>query len=91
MAVGGFFLGLGFALIFGSPNIASLAYGAASVGSSNVTSARDAFSISYWLVWTGVVLFPVGLGILVYGVGAQKSPPETVSTETGVEPTSEST
>lgn len=83
MAVGGFILGLGFAMIFGSPSIASLTYGADSVGSREVISVSDAFTISFWLIWAGVVLFAVGLAILAYGVGAQKSSPETASTETG--------
>ncbi len=84
MAVGGFILGLGFALIFGSPNFGNLVYGAASIGASMPISVNDAFSVSYWLLWTGIVLFPVGLAILVYGIGAQKSPPKVVSTETDI-------
>lgn len=84
MAIGGFILGLGFALIYGSPSIASIVYGADSVGSGAAISVSDAFSVSFWLVWAGFVLFPVGLGILAYGVGAQESPPETVSTGTGI-------
>jgi hypothetical protein len=89
MAVGAFILGLGYAMVSGGPSIASLVYGANSVGSSSVVSVNDAFSISFWLVWMGVVLFPIGLAILAYGVGVQKSstetiPRETASTETGI-------
>jgi len=84
MAVGGFILGLGAALIFSSLNIAELASAANQAGLNNVLSPDDAISISYWFVWTGVVLFPVGLAILAYGVGAQKSSPEIASTETGI-------
>lgn len=84
MAVGGIILGLGFALVYGSPSIASIVYGANSVGSSAAISVSDAFSVSFWLLWMGFVLFPVGLGILAYGIGAQESSPETVPTETGI-------
>ena len=82
MGIGGLVLGLGFALIWGSPNIANLEYGASYNGFSTVISASDAFSISFWLLWAGFVLFPVGLAILAYGIGAQKSSPVPVSTET---------
>jgi hypothetical protein len=78
MAIGGFILGLGFALIFGSINIANLAYAVSAGGSS------DVISISYYFVWTGVVLFPIGLAILAYGVGARESSSQTISTETGI-------
>jgi branched-subunit amino acid ABC-type transport system permease component len=81
MAVGAFILGLGYAMVFGGPNIANIVYGANSVGSSAVISVSDAFSTSFWFVWMGIVLFPVGLAILAYGVGAQRSSPETSSTE----------
>lgn len=84
MAVGGLILGLGAALIFVSSNIPNLVYGASEYGSSVGISMSDVFSISLWFIWTGIVLCPVGLAILAYGVGAQKSPPETASTETGV-------
>ena len=82
MALGAFFAGLGYALIFGSPSIASLEYGAASVGQS-VISTGDAFSLSFWLFWAGIVLFPVGLAILAYGIAAQKSP-AAASIETSI-------
>lgn len=84
MAVGGLVLGLGFALIMGSSSIANLVYGQKSLGFGTAMSVSDAFSISFWLLWAGFVLFPVGVAILAYGVGAQKSSPETVSTETSV-------
>ncbi len=82
MAVGGFILGLGFALIWGSPSVASLEYGAAYNSFGTVISVSEAFSISFWLLWAGFVLFPIGLAISAYGIGAQKSSPETASTET---------
>jgi hypothetical protein len=84
MAVGGLILGLGFALIWEGPSIPSLIYEANSLGLSEAISVSDAFSVSFWFLWTGIVLFSVGLAILAYGIGAQKSLPETVSTETGI-------
>lgn len=84
MAVGGLVLGLGFALIWTGPSIPSLIYEAASLGFSEPISVSQAMSIGFWFIWTGIILFPVGLAILVYGIGAQKSPPEIVSPKTGI-------
>lgn len=84
MAIGGFILGLGFALIFGSLNIAELAIAVNSAGLNEVIPLEDVISTSYWFVWTGVVLFPAGLAILAYGVGAQESTPKTAPTGTGI-------
>ena len=84
MAVGGLILGLGFALMWVGPSIPSLVYEANEIGFSEAISVSTALSVSFWFLWTGIVLFPVGLAILVYGVGAPKSPPETVSPEIGV-------
>jgi len=81
MAVGGFILGLGFGLIW-SPSIPNLVYGANSYGVNVGISLSEAISMSFWFLWAGIVLFPVGLAILVYGIGAQKSSPETASAET---------
>ena len=83
MAIGGAILGLGFALIFSSLNIAEIASAASQAGAGIILKPNDAISISFWLVITGIVLFPVGLGILAYGVGAQEPQPETTSTEAG--------
>lgn len=84
MAVGGLILGLGFALIWTGPSIPSLIYDANSLGFTEPISVSEAMSIGFWFIWTGIILFPVGLATLVYGIGAQKSPPETVSPEKGV-------
>ncbi|MGP8056168.1 MAG: hypothetical protein ACLP9K_00970 [Nitrososphaerales archaeon] len=81
MTIGGFILGLGFVLIW-SPSIPNLVYGANQYGASVGISVSQAISVSFWFLWAGIVLFPVGLAILVYGIGAQKSSPEPVSTET---------
>jgi len=81
MAVGGFVLGLGYALVIGSSNIASLVYGANSVGGGAPISTGDAFSISFWLLCAGLILLPVGAAVLIYGVAAQRSPPAAVSAE----------
>jgi hypothetical protein len=76
MAVGAFFAGLGYALVFGSLSVASLATGATENGLRSVIPFSDAFSLSFWLFWVGIVLFPVGLAILAYGVGARESKTE---------------
>ncbi len=83
MAVGGFILGLGYALVIGSPSIANLVYGDNSVGGSPPMSVNEAFSLSIWLLWAGFVLLPAGAAVLIYGAAAQKPAPETVSAETG--------
>ena len=78
MAVGGFVMALGYALIMGSPSIASLVYGANSVGGGAPISTGDGFTISIWLLGAGLVLLPVGVAVLVYGA-ATKAPPEAVA------------
>jgi hypothetical protein len=83
MAVGGSILGLGFALILGGPSVANVVYGTDSVGLSAAISISDAFSISFWFLWAGFVMSPVGLAVLAYGVGARESSPKTISPETG--------
>jgi hypothetical protein len=71
-------------LVFGSSSIPNLVYGLVQIGSSSTISLSAAFSVAFWLLWTGIVLFPLGLAILAYGVGAQKSSTETVPTEPGL-------
>ena len=81
MAVGGFVMALGYALVIGSSSIANLVYGANSVGGGAPISTGDAFTISFWLLCAGLVLLPVGVAVLIYGVAAQRSPPAAVSAE----------
>ena len=81
MAVGGFVLGLGYALLIGSANIANLIYGGNTVGGGAPLSTGDAFTISFWLLCAGLVLLPVGAAVLIYGIAAQRSPPAAVPAE----------
>lgn len=74
-------MGLGYAFIFGGPSIASLEYEANVVG-VGIISISAAFSIAFTLFWAGVVLFPVGLAILVYGIAAKEPSPLAVSAQT---------
>jgi len=82
MAIGALFAGLGYALVFGSTNIPSLVYGANQVGTTTVMSVDSAFTIAFTLFWAGVVLLPVGLAILVYGIAGRESSPSATSTQT---------
>ena len=82
MAVGGFLAALGYALVFGGPSLANLVYGANSFGGSEPISVADAFSASFWLVWTGIVLFPVGVATFAYAIGAKESSRRTEQLET---------
>jgi len=75
MAVGGFVMTLGYALVIGTSSIANLVYGANSVGGGAPISTGDAFTISFWLLWAGLVLLPAGAAVLIYGA-ATKVPPE---------------
>jgi len=79
MAIGALFAGLGYALIFGGPNLPSLIYGAIQSDVSPPISINSAFNIAFTLFWAGVVLFPVGLAILVYGIAVHESPPPAAS------------
>lgn len=81
MAVGGFILGLGIALVVGSPSIPQIVYNASVYNLKLGISISNSVSISFWLLWMGIALSPVGLMILAYGVGAEKSLPEAVPTE----------
>ena len=78
MAVGGSVMALGYALVIGSPSIANLVYGANSVGGGAPITTGDAFTISIWLLWAGLVLLPVGAAVLIYGA-ATKAPPEAAA------------
>jgi len=82
MAIGALFAGLGYALVFSSTNIPSLVYGANQVGTSTVISIDSAFAIAFTLFWAGVVLLPVGLAILGYGIAGRESSPSATSTQT---------
>jgi hypothetical protein len=84
VAIGGLILGLGVTLIWVGSGLPSLIGGASQLGLTEPISLSAAFSDAFWFALTGLILFPVGLAILLYGIVTKKSPPETVSPKTGV-------